>query len=274
MLKTCYRQYEQISKMRTMQKNNLISLLDNTFPNINHFFTSSPRVDGSEKWIDFVAKYWHCECVCRMSRTSFSKNYEKWCHKHGYSFSEDKALSVYDAASSQIYVMPKCESTKLLIQQAVVQLQASSSALAALKKQMQELASSLPEYSVVMDMYGVGPTIGPQLMAEIGDVRRFHSKAALVAFAGIDASPYQSGKLDIHSRSISKRGSAQLRRSLFLAMSVLLQKAPLDDPIYQFMNKKRAEGKPYKVYMMASANKFLRRYYAIVKTHLEGLDDI
>ena len=40
----------------------------------------------------------------------------------------------------------------------------------------------------------------------------------------------------------------------------------------QYMDKKRAEGKPYKVYMMASANKFLRRYYAIVKAYLEGID--
>ena len=63
-----------------------------------------------------------------------------------------------------------------------------------------------------MEMFGVGPTLGPQLMAEIGDVRRFHSKKALVAFAGIDAPPYQSGQIDVRSRSISKRGSASLRQ--------------------------------------------------------------
>ena len=79
---------------------------------------------------------------------------------------------------------------------------------------------------MVMEMFGVGPTLGPQPMAEIGDVRRFHSKKALVAFAGIDAPPYQSGQIDVRSRSISKRGSASLRRTLFLVMGVLLQCAP------------------------------------------------
>ena len=44
---------------------------------------------------------------------------------------------------------------------------------------MQSMAASLPEYPVVMGMFGVGPALGPQLMAEIGDVRRFHSKKAL-----------------------------------------------------------------------------------------------
>lgn len=272
MLKSCYRQYEQFSKMRTMQKNNLISLLDITFPDANRLFSSPPRADGSEKWVDFVAQYWHCECVCNMTEKAFTNSYEKWCRKHGYNFSEDKAFDIYVSACGHFCIMPKCETTKLLIQQAVAQLQASSAALAAIKQQMQDLASTLPEYPIVMGMYGVGPSLGPQLMAEIGDVRRFHSKSALVAFAGIDAPPYQSGNIDVRSRSISKRGSAKLRRTLFLVMSIVLQTSPADEPIYQYMDKKRAEGKPYKVYMMASANKFLRRYYATVKTYLDQYD--
>ena len=149
----------------------------------------------------------------------------------------------------------------------------TSTALASLKQEMQSLAASLPEYPVVMKMFGVGPALGPQLMAEIGDVRRFHSKKALVAFAGIDAPPYQSGQMDVYSRSISKRGSSSLRRTLFLVMGIYLQNAPADEPIYQFMDKKRSEGKPYKVYMMASANKFLRIYYATVKAYLDALDE-
>ena len=55
-------------------------------------------------------------------------------------------------------------------------------------------------------------------------------------------------------------------------MSVLLQKSPKDQTVYQFMDKKRAQGKPYKVYMMAAANKFLRIYYAKVKAHLDALE--
>lgn len=66
-----------------------------------------------------------------------------------------------------------------------------------------------------MEMFGVGHTLGPQLMAEIGDVRRFHSKKALVAFAGIDAPPCQSGQMDIRSCSISKRGSAAFAELCF-----------------------------------------------------------
>ena len=169
--------------------------------------------------------------------------------------------------------MPKCEATEFIVKQTVAQLQSTSIAVAALREQMQTIASTLPEYPVVIDMYGVGPVLGPQLMAEIGDVRRFHSKDALVAFAGLDTLAYQSGQMNVKSRCISKRGSPTLRRPLFLVMFVILQNAPETEPVYQFMDLKCAEGKPYKVYMMASTGKFLRRYYAIVKIQLGELEE-
>lgn len=272
MLKVCYRQYQQYSKVQTILKNNLISLLDTTFPSINRMFNSPIRSDGREKWLDFVDTFWHCECVSKLSENVFSAKYQKWCQRNGYNFSQTKAQQLHSFARSCMTSLPKSETTKLLVKQAIVQLQATSSSLAALKQEMNILAEQLPEYPVVMGMFGVGPALGPQLMAEIGDVRRFHSKKALVAFAGIDAPPYQSGQMDIRSRSISKRGSSALRRTLFLVMGVYLQHSPEQEPIYQFMDKKRAEGKPYKVYMMASANKFLRVYYATVKAHLEALN--
>lgn len=272
MLKNCYRQYQQYTKVQTMLKNNLISLLETAFPNVNRLFTSPPRDDGSEKWVDFVATFWHCECVCGVSEKAFTSKYQKWCNKHGYRFSRNKAFSIYTEACGHFSVMPKTDTAKLLVEQAVLQLQATSSALAALKNEMQELAASLPEYPVVMKMFGVGPALGPQLMAEIGDVRRFHSKKALVAFAGLDSPPDDSGQITNNHKRITKRGSPALRRTLFLVMGIFLQQSPVNEPIYQFMDKKRAEGKPYRVYMMASANKFLRIYYASVKAYLESLE--
>lgn len=260
LLKNCYRQYRQYSKVQTVLKNNLISLLDTVFPNVNRLFSSPARADGSEKWVDFVAEFWHCGCICERSEKAFVSKYQKWCKKHGYNFGEEKACAIYAEASGHIGVMPKSETTKLLMEQAVSQLRATSAALAALKHEMQSLASMLPEYPAVMDMFGVGLTLGPQLIAEIGDVRCFYSKKALVAYAGLDAPPNDSGDVTGRHKSMSKVGASSLRRTLFLVMSAYLQNAPLDEPVYQFMDKKRAEGKPYRVYMMASANKFLRIY--------------
>ena len=54
MLKTTCRQYQQCTKVQTMLKNNLISLLDTAFLDANRLFTSPTRADGSEKWVDFI----------------------------------------------------------------------------------------------------------------------------------------------------------------------------------------------------------------------------
>ncbi len=269
LLKACSRQCRQYSKVQTSLKNNLISLLDSIFPGVNRFFSSPVRADGSEKWVDFVSSFWHAECVSKLSLKAFTEKYRKWCKKHGYNFL--KAQELHSFARTRVTSMPKTDTTRLLVEQAVSQLNATSAAVAALKKQMRTLASTLPEYPIVMGMFGVGPSLGPQLMAEIGDVRRFHSKKALVAFAGIDSPPDDSGQVRNRHKRISKVGSPPLRRTLFLVMSVFLQQSPTQEPVYQFMDKKRSEGKPYKVYMMASANKFLRIYYASVKAYLDSL---
>ena len=54
---------------------------------------------------------------------------------------------------------------------------------------MQSLAASLPEYPVVMGMFGVGPTLGLNSWLKLAMYAVFIPKKALVAFAGIDARP-------------------------------------------------------------------------------------
>ena len=71
---------------------------------------------------------------------------------------------------------------------------------------------------------------------------RFTHKDALVAFAGMDAPPFQSGTFDSKSRRISKRGSPHLRRTLFQIASIILQHSEPDNPVSRFMDKKRAAG--------------------------------
>ena len=58
-------------------------------------------------------------------------------------------------------------------------------------------------------------------------------------------------------------------------MDILIQLKPADDPVYQFLDKKRSEGKPYYVYMTAGGTKFLRIYYGKVRDCLkeQGLWD-
>jgi len=269
MLKAFSRQYTKYGKVKTMLKNNFIALTDQTFPGVNNLFSSQPRKsDGHEKWLDFAMKFWHCGCVCALTAKAFSARYQKWCKKEGYQFCQEKADEVYASAYGHVSVIPKNDSSKLLITQAVKQLNAVSESIAVVATEMMRLAEMLPEYPVVLQFFGVGDILGPQLMAEIGDVLRFRNKGSLVCFAGLEAPPYQSGQFESTNRNISKKGSPHLRKTLFQVMTCYLQQAPEGEPVYQFLDRKRAEGKHYYSYMTAASAKFLRIYYARVKEYL------
>ena len=270
-LKTLNRQFAFYSKHKTAIKNNLIALLDMTYPGVNKLFDSPVRSDGSQKWVDFSASFWHADCVRGVGLKAFTERYRKWCKRHGYNFQAYKPQEIWEASKGLISVYPKDGSSKLLVKQAIDQFNAVSSAVEHIRAEMNLIASQLPEYPVVMAMCGVGTSLGPQLMAEIGDITRFTRREKLTAFAGVDPGANQSGTYEAQSVSTSKKGSPYLRKTLFLIMDCLIQTKPFDDPVYAFMDKKRTEGKPYYVYMTAGANKFLRIYYGRVKEYLASL---
>jgi len=271
-LKIMNRQFGFYVKQKTAMKNNLIGILDQTYPGANTYFDSPARNDGSQKWVDFIDTYWHVDCIRNMSLNAFTEHYKKWCKRKKYNYSQSKAVEIYEKAKEVVPVLPKDEITKLIIKQAISQLNNASATVESLRQLMNETASKLPEYPVVMSMKGVGPSLGPQLMAEIGDVTRFSHKTAITAFAGVDPGVNESGTYAQKSVPTTKRGSSELRRTLFLVMDALIKSMPQDDPVYQFLDKKRLQGKPYYVYMTAGANKFLRIYYGRVKEYLAKLE--
>ena len=145
-------------------------------------------------WVDFLDTYWHVDCVRKMSCNAFTLHYQKWCCRKKYNFSRLKAEEIYETAKELIPVLPKDDFTKRIIKQAIQQLNAASQTVEQLRILMNETAAKLPEYPIVMAMKGVGPSLGPQLMAEIGDVARFTHKGAITAFAGADPGVNDSGR--------------------------------------------------------------------------------
>ena len=84
-LKTMNRQFDFYMKHKTAMKNNLIGLIDQTYPGANTYFDSPAREDGSQKWVDFIDTYWHVDCVRKMSLSAFTDHYQKWCSRRKYS---------------------------------------------------------------------------------------------------------------------------------------------------------------------------------------------
>ena len=193
------------------------------------------------------------------------ESYLAWAKKKGYHRNQNKAAKIYSMAKESIPTLPADQTTKMLVIQAIEVLRRVDETLNTILARMQEIAKTLPEYPVVRSMGGVGDILAPKLIADIGDVRRFHNSKALIAYAGIDAPPYQSGQFIGTNRNISKRGSSAIRKTGYEVMrSLKSHPMPEDGSVYQFILKKEVEGKPKKVAKMAGLNKFLRIYYARV----------
>ena len=85
----------------------------------------------------------------------------------------------------------------------------------------------------------------------------------MIAYAGIDSPPYESGGFTGTKRGITKRGSSLLRKTGYEVMKCLKTVKPTEDAaVYEFILKKESEGKAKKVAKIAGLNKFLRIYYA------------
>ena len=86
-----------------------------------------------------------------------------------------------------------------------------------------------------------------------------------IAYAGLDAPPYQSGQFEATNRHISKRGNKYLRKTGYEIMKSIKRCCNCDNELKSYIIKKEQEGKAKKVAKIAGLNKFLRIYYGIVK---------
>ena len=261
-LKFLSRQYDQRIAFVAKLKVQLINLLDQTMPGITKILALKSRNPEKSALMLFIKRYKSFDEIQRIGKTRFLSTYATLMKKTTDRHAPQKGLAIYELARDSITTRGEDPYIWSAQAQCVDLLATAQNAADEIITQMQNIAETIPEYKVLRAMNGVGDRLGPVILAEIGDIRRFHSAKALNSFAGNDAPPYQSGQFESRNRHISKRGSSALRKACFEVMQALKLTKPQDDPVYQFILKKEQEGKPYNVAKMAGVNKFLRIYYA------------
>lgn len=112
---------------------------------------------------------------------------------------------------------------------------------------------------------GIGTTLAAEILAEIGDAKRFSSPSQIISYAGMHSSAKQSGYSDTsNNQRITKHGNSHLRRSLYMAA----EKAAISDPeLKLYYEKKKQEGKHHRVVVIGIARKLTNRIYSILINH-------
>lgn len=256
------RQYDEQMSLKVTKKIHLSGLIEVTFPGLKKIFNGDSLY---MLMLDIYKKYYHPSLVLSKSKSSFIKDVEKISKKTGHRIGMRVAEEMYFLANECIPSSPCNESTQLAVSNCVLLLQNLEEITNNIIAKMDELARQLPEFETVSNMSGVGNKIRARLIAEIGDVRRFKNSNCLIAYAGIDVPPFQSGQFVATNRRITKRGNKHLRKVGYEAMKSLKTVKPTkDNAVYLFIIKKEAEGKGSITAKIAGLNKFLRIYYARV----------
>ena len=243
------------------EKVNFSNLLDRVMPGLPSAIRDNR---GKERLYGVAAQYGHYGQILEMGEKKFTSDFCKWAKKQGYRTYERMAKELFAIAQTGIPALPNSTAARATIKEAVRLIQKIESSRKVILTQMIALAKTLPEFSVVRELNCMGDALTAGIIAEIGDVTRFHSKHALIAYAGIDAPPYQSGTFNAMERHISKRGNRYLRKVGYQVIQSVIMHKPQNDPVYEFIEKKRSEGKTGKEAMIAGLNKFLRIYYGKV----------
>lgn len=171
-----------------------------------------------------------------------------------------KAAEVKAAAKSSVGIRLGEEAASFQIRTMVSQVEFLNATIAKVEKEVASLLGKVePDITTIP---GVSTTTGAQIVAEIGDVKRFRNAASIVKYAGLNSGVDESGKYSAEGVPITKHGSPYLRRSLWLAANRARQ---YDPRLKEYYDKLRRKGKPHRVAVTAVARKLCHVVYAVMR---------
>lgn len=263
------RQYIANISIQTKQKVNFSNLCDLLFPGYYQLLNENNFILG----LEIFKKYYHPDIVTNKKQSQFVAEIDKLAKKLGHKGAGiTLANKIYNLAQNTIAVRPNNKYSQLSVNSCVDALINQIKASNDIITNMDELARDLPEYDSISEMSGCGKKLTSRIIAEIGDVRRFKNAGSIIAYAGLDAPPYQSGQFEATNRHISKRGNKYLRKTGYEIMKSIKTCCKDNDELKAYIIKKENEGKAKKSAKIAGLNKFLRMYYGIVKKKYKELE--
>ena len=256
------RQYLSTISVQSKQKVNFSNLCDLLFPGYYQLLDDNNFTLGME----IFKNYFHPELVKNKKEKDFITEIDKIAKKLGHrGAGVTLANKIYTLSQNTIPPRPNNEYSQLSAISCVDALIITIKTSNIIITEMDKLASKLPEYDVISEMPGCGKKLTARVIAEIGDVRRFKNAGSIIAYAGLDAPPYQSGQFEATNRHRSKRGNKYLRKTGYEIMKSIKSSCREDNELKVYVIKKENEGKIKKVAKIAGLNKFLRMYYGKVK---------
>lgn len=251
---------KQLTRFRSNIVNNVaslkvqvIGLLDKVFPEYKKLFCDIFGVTSKQLLLTCPTP----DDIIKISTTKLSNLLSKYSKGK---FNKDTALHIKDVAKASFGIKFTTDACSFEIKQIINQIIFLENQIYEVDKQIKELYDKLDNH--LLSVPGIGNTIAPIILAEIGDINNFDKPSKLIAFAGVDPSENQSGnKLSTNDKT-SKRGSPYLRHAIYNASLVAISNEP---ELRAYYDKKISEGKHHFVALAGISRKLLTIIYYILK---------
>ncbi|MBT2618510.1 IS110 family transposase [Bacillus sp. ISL-78] len=218
-----------------------------------------------------LKEYPTSEAVIKAGESKLAESVMEFCPSRSGQWAWGKAKKIMDSASRNPFQKNVYESHVINLRMYIELLFHYQGHLSELEDRIVALANELEEYKIIQSIPGIGEKIAATIISEIGEIDRFNHPKKLVAFAGVDPSVHSSGKFTATINRITKRGSSRLRHSLYLAVLCGIRSSR-NKKLKAFYDKKKSEGKPAKVSIVACMNKLLHWIYALLSRKETFLD--
>jgi transposase len=270
-LRNLTRQHENITGMYVQTKLQFQAVLDQIFPEYRGVFGDLYSVVSLLTLKEFPAS----EDILTVSEETLATRIKELCKSRSKRWALEKAQKLKAAADRNPFQKALYQSHLLSLSMYIHMLLQYKEHLSELDAEIDTLSKEIEEYKIIQSIPGIGEKIAATIISEIGEIDRFNHPKKLVAFAGVDPEVFESGKFKATLVRITKRGSSRLRHALYMAVRSGIRDCrkqkttdeiiPRNKRLRAFYDKKREEGKLYKVAVIACVNKLLHWIYAILK---------
>lgn len=243
------------------------SVLDQVFPDYRGIFGDLYSVVSLSVLREFPTS----QTVLKAGLTKLTDRIACLCPKRSENWASEKAKAILAAAANNPFQETAFSTHLISIELYISLLLQYQEHLSHLENKIDALAKEVEEFMIIQSIPGIGSKIAATVLSEIGEINRFNHAKKLVAFAGVHPSVFSSGKFTASTNRITKRGSKQLRHSLYLAVLCGLRNSR-NKKLREYYDKKREEGKPYRVAIVACINKLLHWIYALLTKKEPFLD--
>ncbi|MCM3731512.1 IS110 family transposase [Fictibacillus nanhaiensis] len=254
------RQHETLTGLYVQAKLQFHAILDQVFPEYRGVFGDLYSKVSLNTLLEFSTS----ESVLQTGEDSLTDKIASLCLSRSERWAKERAIKLIEAAHRNPFKNTMYQSQLTSLEMYIHMLLQYQEHLAKLDHQIDALAGEIEEYKIIQSIPGIGARIAATILSEIGEIERFNHPKKLVAFSGIDPSVHSSGKFTATINRITKRGSSRLRHTLYMAVLCGIRSSR-NKKLKVFYDRKREEGKPFKVAVIACVNKLLHWIYTILK---------